>query len=258
MSNEIPSPIPASPAAPVETSLTSRLTNVFIAPGEVFAEVKTSPVRHSNWLVAGLIFILLSWCAAGVMLSQDSLQHQMTEAQEHAMQKQVDSGKMTQAQVDTALKIGRIFYTVVIFVGPVLGAAIGPFLGGFILWAGGALIFRKRFDYLKGVEAAGLTMVVAGLGALVKGLLCAAMGSMFVSVGAVLLVRPYDPTSLLHLFLLTFDIFAIWGLVLSGIALAKLSEVSFVKAFVWVSAVSVVVTGGFLTLGWAAQHLAPK
>lgn len=266
MSNETSPPIPASPDAPVETSLAARLANVFVAPGEVFAEVKASPIRHSNWLVAGLIFVLLSWCAAAVMITQEPLQHQMTEAQETAMQKQfqkqIDAGKMSQAQADqaiaTAMKIARIFYNIAAFVGPVIGAGLGPFLGGFIIWAVGSLIFRKPFPYLKGVEAAGLTMVVAGLGVLVKGLLCAALGTMFVSPGLVLLVKPYDPTNLLHTFLLTFDAFAIWGMVLSGIALAKLSEVSFVKAFGWTSAVTVLFLGGMLTLGWVAQHMVPK
>jgi len=256
----------ASPDAPAETSLAARLTNVFVAPGEVFSEVKASPIRHSNWLVATLIFVLLSWCSAAVLVSQESIRHELTEMQDQAMQKKfqklIDSGKMTQAQADqtkaAALKITGVAYTIMAFVGPLIGGALAPFLGGFILWAIGTLIFRKSFSFLKGVEAAGLTMVVAGLGALVKGLLCAALGTMFASPGLILLFRPYDPTNLLHTFMLTFDVFAIWGMVLSGIALAKLSEVSFVKAFVWVSITSVIVTGGFVTLGWAAQHFAPK
>ena len=71
-------------------------------------------------------------------------------------------------------------------------------------------------------------------------------------------MKPYDAHNLLHTFLLTFDVFVIWGLVLSGIALAKLSEVSFVKAFVWVLGVSVAFTGGMLTLGWAVQRMAER
>lgn len=266
MSNEMPPPIPALPEVPAETSLAARLTNVFVAPGEVFAEVKASPIRHSNWIVATLIFILLSWCSAGVMMSQESVRHAFADIQEQAMQKKfqklVDEKKMTQAQADQTIadvsKVTGVVYTVMAFVGPVIGGAIAPFLGGFILWAVGTLIFRRTFSYLKAVEASGLTMVVAGLGVLVKGLLCAALGTIFASPGLVLLVRPYDPTNLLHSFLLAFDFFAIWGTVLSGIALAKLSEVSFVKAFAWVAAITFIFVGGMVTLGWAVQHFAPK
>lgn len=262
MNNEVP-PLPAAPDAPMETSLVARLTNVFVAPGEVFAEVKASPVRHANWLVAALIFVLLSWCAAGVMFTQDSINHQLVDIQEQAMQKKfqknIDAGKMTQAQADQ-IKAQVATYTGMFqviggIVGPVIVGAVAPFLGGFILWAVGTLIFRKSFAYLKAVEVSGLTLVVAGLGALVKGLICAAMGTMFASPGLVLLVKPYDPTNLRHMFLLAFDVFAIWGIVLSGLALAKLSGVSFVKAFMWVCGISVIITGGLLTLGWAVQRL---
>ena len=265
MSNEIP-PLPGSPDAPVQTSLAARLTNVILAPGEVFAEVKASPICHANWLVGALIFVLLSWCAAGVMFTQEPIKQQMTDMQDQALQKrfqkEINAGKMTQAKVDQmkagVAKFGSVGIVVAGVVGPVFGAALAPFLGGFILWAVGTLIFRKSFPYMKGVEASGLTLVVAGLGALVKGLICAALGTMFTSPGLVLLVKPYDPANLLHTFLLTFDAFAIWGMVLSGIALAKLSEVSFVKAFVWVVGISVVITGGLLTFAWALQRLSER
>ena len=265
MSNEVP-PLPTSPDAPAQTSLIARLTNVFVAPGEVFAEVKACPVNHTNWMVGTLIFVLLSWCAAGVMFTQESIKHQFTDMQEQAIQKRlqknIDAGKMTQAQVDqlktNVTKFTGLFQVLGGVVGPLFGGAIAPFLGGFVLWTIGTLIFKKSFSYLKGVEASGLTMVVAGLGALVKGLLCAAMGTMFASPGLVLLVKPVDPANLLHMFLLTFDAFAIWGMILSGIALAKLSGVSFVKAFVWVCGVTLVITGGLLTFSWAMQHLAAR
>jgi len=266
MSNEIPPPMPTSPDTSVETSLVARLTNVFVAPGELFAEVKASPVRHSNWLVAGLIFILLSWCGNAVKFSQESIRHQIADIQEQAMQKsfqkQIDAGKMTQAQADqikaTAGKITGAVQIIGAVAGPVILAAIAPFLGGFILWAIGHLIFRKSFTYLKAVEASGLTLVVTGLGELVKSLLCAAMGTMFVSPGPILLLHHFDPTSFQHMFLLAFDVFAIWGTILSGIALAKLSEVSFVKAFIWVFGVTFAIVSGMLGISWALQHLAPK
>ena len=100
MNNDIVQP----PPVPVETSLASRLTNVFIAPGEVFEEIKSRPVRHANWLVAGLVFVLLSWCGNAVKFSQESVRHEMAEIQGQAMQKsfqkQIDAGKMTQAHLN--------------------------------------------------------------------------------------------------------------------------------------------------------------
>jgi hypothetical protein len=177
-------------------------------------------------------------------------------------QKQIDAGKMTQAQVDQVKSnIGRFSGLMLMvggFAGPLFGGAIAPFLGGFILWGIGHLILRRPFDYLKGVEVSGMTLVIAGVGALIKGLLCAAMGTMFASPGLSLLVKAHDPTNLLHSFLLTFDVFVIWGVVVSGIALAKLSAVSFVKAFVWVFVVTFTITSGMLTVGWALQRMGER
>jgi hypothetical protein len=258
MNNDNTQPSPVS----AETSLVSRLTNVFIAPGEVFAEVQASPVRHANWLVAALVFVLLSWCGSAVMFSQESVRHQLQETQEQAMrkqfQKQIDAGQMTQAQVDQIVaQTGRFTQVGVIVggtIGPLFGGAIAPFLGGFMLWALGRWVFKRPFDFLKGVEASGLTLVVTGLGMLVKGLLCAAMGSMFVSPGLILLVKEYDATNLAHTLLLTFDAFAIWGTVLSAVALAKLAQAGLVKALVCVAIVTFTLTGGMLTMSWAVQR----
>lgn len=254
------------PPVPVETSIAARLTNLFIAPGEVFEEIKSRPVRHANWLVAGLIFVLLCWCGNAIKFSQESVRHEIAEIQEQAMQKsfqkQIDAGKMTQAQADQIkAQVGGVtqaIQMVGIIVAPVLMAGILPFLGGFIWWGVARLLLRVPLEYLKATEASGMLLIIAGLGELVKGLLAAALGTQFVSAGPVLFFRPVDPANFLHMILMALDAFVIWGTILNGIALAKLTGVSFVKAFTWVLVVTVVLMGGMLTLGWGLQHLAPK
>ena len=144
------------PGVPAPTSLTSRLMNVFIAPGEVFTEVKNSPHCFQNWLVPALVFLLASWVGAAIMFSQDSVRHQMEEVQDAAMQKefqkQIDAGKMTQAQVNQAkagaAQFGSIGQIIVAVVGPFFIAGLTPFWGGLILWLGG-FVFRRRLDYMK-------------------------------------------------------------------------------------------------------------
>jgi hypothetical protein len=223
-------------------------------------------VRHANWLVAALVFVLLSWCGNAVKYSQESVRHEIAQIQDQAMQKnfqkQIDAGKMTQMQADQIKAQVAAFTNAFQIVGaiamPVVLGALLPFLSGFIWWVIALLLLRRPIEFMKAAEAAGMLLVVAGLGELVKGLLCAAMGTQFVSAGPVLLVRPFEATSLLHVTLLALDAFAIWGTVLSGIALAKLAGVSFVKAFTWVLAVTVVFIGGMAMLGWAAQQVAPK
>ena len=262
MSNELPRLL-VSPDAPTPTSLGARLMNIIVAPGEVFAEVKASPVCHANWLVPALIFILVSWGMGALVMSQDAIKQQMAEIQDQAMQKQfqkqVDSGKMTQAQVDQIRNsmtkftgFGQIIAVVVV---PVVSAVKIPFVGGFILWLGGLLIFKSPFPYMKGVELVGLGLVVLTLGAVVKGLLAVGLGNVFATPGPALLVRPLDATNPWHGLLMAMDVFALWALLLKAAALAKLSDISFVKALAWVGGVAAVITGGLFAFAWAMQQL---
>jgi hypothetical protein len=264
MNTEIPPSIETPRALP--SSLMSRLTNVFVSPGEVFAEMKTRPVNHANWWVPALILIVASWFAAGVMFSNPNIKQQVVDIQEKTLQKQfqpqIDSGKMTQAQVDQikaqASKFAGLGQIIGGCVVPVVTAVATPFWGGLILWIGGMLIFKRPFEYLKGVEVTGLAMMVMAVGAVVKGLLCAAMGSMFVSAGPILLIKDYDPTSLLHNVLIMLDLFGIWALWLRAVGLAKLCDVSFAKAVAWVFGLWILITGGMTTLSWGMQHMMSK
>lgn len=262
MSNDILPPSYAS-AVPPGSSLVARLTNIFVAPGEVFAEIKPRPINHANWLVAGLIFLLASWSIGALIFSQESIRHQMVEIQEQAMQKQfqkqIDAGKMTQAQVDQfkagAAQYGWVGQAFVFGIAPLIEAVKFPFIGGFILWVGGACIFRRPFSYMKAVECVGMVLVISALGVLVKGLLIAAMGNMFASPGPILLVKNYDPTNQWHNLLAVLDVFLVWGLIVKSVALAKLADISFAKAAAWVIGVSLSITGGMFAMSWAAQHL---
>jgi hypothetical protein len=264
MNNDIPPATGNSSTVP-QSTLAGRLTNIFVTPGEVFAGVRSAPLCHQNWLVPALIFLLASWCAGALIFSQPAIKQQMADMQEQALQKQfqkqIDAGKMTQAQADQikagATKFSGIAQTIGMIVGPVFGAGLALFGGGFLLWAGGNYIFKRPFDFMKGVEIAGLALAVSAMGALVKGLLAAGTGNMFAGPGLALLVmKHYDPANLAHGALAALDGFALWALAVKSIGLAKLCDVSPAKAAAWVFGVWIALTGGLLTFGWLAQKLA--
>ena len=183
----------------------------------------------------------------------------MEEIQDAAMQKQVDAGAMTQAQANQAKAMTSNFTGAAQILGAVISplfvAGLTPFWGGFIIWLGG-VVFGRRLDFMKAVEAAGLPLMIMAVGALVKGLLCAAMGSAFVSIGPALLVKNFDPTNTVHNSLLMIDVFAIWALVLRAVGLAKLTGVSLVKAVAWVFAVWIAIVGTCFGFGLAVQKFA--
>ncbi len=71
-------------------SLAARLFNVFATPGDVFHEVKDARPSTMNWLLPALILIVVSWAASWVIFSQPSINHQLSEMTEKAIQKQVE------------------------------------------------------------------------------------------------------------------------------------------------------------------------
>lgn len=251
----------AETTPPAQTSLVSRLSNVLVAPGDVFAQIATSPMNHGNWIAPAVLFLAVSWLVAALAFSSATIQQELRELQRAAMQKQfqkmIDQGKMTQAQADQSIAqtehlagIGQVVGGVV---GPIFSAGIMPFWGGFVLWAGGHLLMRRPFPFMKGVEVAGLAMTVMALGTLVRGLMCVAKGTMFTGPGVVLLLHPYDPTNQFHNALAAVEIFALWALVVKSIGLARLCSGSVTKAAVWVFGVWVVLTSGLLGIAWVAQ-----
>jgi hypothetical protein len=250
--NSLPSPPP---------SVLTSLINVLVAPGEVFTQLRTAPVRHTNWITPAVIFVAVSWLVAGLMFSSSSIQNEMRTIQQEAMQKQfqkfIDQGKMTQAEADQMIARTERYTTMGQAIGGVLGAAISavvlPFWGGFVLWAGSHLMMRRPIEFMKGVEAAGLTLVITALGVLAKGLLCLAKGTIFTGFGAVLLLPHYDPTNHLHNAIASIEIFALWAVAVKCVSLAKLCEGSLLKATAWIGGLWIVLTGGQIGLGYAAQ-----
>src|SRR5579862_6825812 len=101
--DDAPIPPPPGESATAEpSSLTDRLANVIAAPGEVFEELKNAPVRASNWLAPLILSCVATAIYIFVALSQGGVLRSIQEQQAKAMQKQIASGKITQAQADQA------------------------------------------------------------------------------------------------------------------------------------------------------------
>ena len=99
-------PQPEAPPPPA-MSLGGRLLNVFATPGDVFQEVKTAKPSAANWLVPALILIAVSWVAAWLIFSQDSIKHQLSEITDQAIQKQVERTHMSEQQAEQARAVGE-------------------------------------------------------------------------------------------------------------------------------------------------------
>ena len=90
--------------APIESpqpmSLSGRLMNIFVAPGDVFESIKPAPSRASNWLVPVLLACAVGVINVWVMFSQPAIQQQFRAQQAMKFDQLVEDGKMTREQAD--------------------------------------------------------------------------------------------------------------------------------------------------------------
>lgn len=242
-------PLPAPPEP--RMSLAARLLNVFAIPGDVFSEVKISRAKAVNWLVPASLFLCVSWVAAWLVFSQDQVKEQIRQYTEQTIQKQVDQGRMSDTEAERARRYAVSGAQLVAYTGPALVAFAAPFWWGLILWLVGRKIFRSDFSYLKAVEVSGLAGMIGVLQVAVKTLLIVGLNNPFASTSAALLANGDDPQNATFRLLSLVDVMAFWLLAVRAIGLARLAEVPFARAAIWVFGVWALTTGLLLGLGFA-------
>jgi hypothetical protein len=240
------SPIQGAPT-PTSTSLFSRLSNVFVSPGEVFDEVKSSPPQPANWIAPLVIAMIVGIIYTLVVFSQPAVIQQMQQAQEKKFQEMVDAKKMTQAQADKSVEamqkfMNPAFMKIMGCAGSVVTSAGILFLVALVVWAVGLRALRGNFTYMKAVEVAGLATMIHVLGAIVAMLLAVIYGNMMITPGPVLLVSHFDPANVTHRILSALNVTSIWYVAVVSIGLAKLSGTTFAKAAVWLFGIWAVFT----------------
>lgn len=220
------------------TSLGARLMNVFVAPGEVFEEVKAGPPATGNWLVPMLLSCVVSVAFVWVVFSQETILRSVREAQEKQIQKMVDSGKLRKDQAEAALNaIERFSGPTILKIGGSIGAVASSvgllFLLALVLWLVGNKGFKAQFTYMQAVEVCGLASMIGILGAIVSSLVIVIMGNLQMSLGPVLLVSNFDPANKVHALLSSLNLPMLWHVGVLAVGLSKLSGVSFGKAALW-------------------------
>lgn len=240
-------------------SLGSRLFNVLATPGEVFEQIKDTGVSTANWLTPALILMVLSWLGAWLVFSQDSIQQQLKEVTDQAVEKQIAKQHLSEQQAEqartVAAKFGSIGTKLGAYAAPVFMGLVIPFWWGLILWLVGTKALKADFSYMKGVELAGLAAMISVLDAIVRTLLILIMGNIFASPSLALFVKQFDPQNPVHGLLAIVNVMSFWVLIVRAIGLARLSGVSFGKAAAWVFGVWAVLTGLLTGFSFAMQSI---
>ena len=233
------------------------MLNVFATPGDVFQEVETTSVSTANWLVPAVILLLVSWTASGLIFSQDSIRHQLSEITDQAIQKRVESAHLSEQQAEQARAMGEKWAGISSKIGaaliPVFGGFTSPFIWGLIVWLVGAKGLKGNFSYMKAVEVVGLANMIGVLEVIVRTLLIVGMGNLYAAPSLALLVKEFDPQNPVHSLLAVVNVMTFWLLAVRAIGLARLSGASFAKAALWVFGIWAAYTGFLVGLGVLAQ-----
>lgn len=213
--------------------------NVFVAPGEVFDEVKAGPPNNANWIVPLALVIIVGIVYSMVIFGQPAIIQGFRDAAEKRLQQQVADGKVPKQQADRAsAMIDRIvtptYFRVIGILGSVFFNPAYLFFSAFVIWLLGRYGMRSRFGYMTAVEVTGLTLMIVILDSIVRMLLVVIYGNISASPGPVLLVMDhFDQTSRVHVLLKSVDVISLWYIGVSAVGLSKLSGKPFMAAAGW-------------------------
>lgn len=220
-------------------TLGSRLTNVFVSPGEVFDQVKMGKPSTANWLLPLVLSCILMVVFTMVAFSQPTVLQQFKDQQAKQFQKMVDQKKMTQQQADqVAESTGKFFESTAFKIIGGLGAMMGGVAWFFAmtlgLWLLGSKILHGNYTFVQSMEMVGLSSVIGILGGIIAMLLVVAKGNMLVNLGPSLFIENIDITNKLHQVLISCNLLNFWYMGVMSIGLSRLSGACMAKSAGWI------------------------
>lgn len=219
---------PTSPQQPTVTSTMTRITNVFMAPTELYTEIAATPAKTTSWLIPYIVMIFLAIVSVYAVYNNPSLRQQVFDMQEKSMQKMVTEGKVTQDQMDRQMdgmkNSGPVMFVVFGSGFQFVTISLLFFLGSLLLWISAKVIIKYSGPYSKILEVYGLASWISVLGTIITMILINLMNNLFATPGGgILLGDSFDPLNSGHKLLASLNIFTLWNMALIGLGLAKIS-----------------------------------
>ena len=217
------------------------ITGVFMDPSGTFSNIAESLERPhptdpsktkdmSKWWLPVVLFIVVT--AAITLYTYPTF---VAPMQADAVREQVMERGGSEADVEMALKMAAgpvalvigivvmvIFVAIFFFVAAAIAHGMMKMLGG-----------KGRYRHARTVM--GWTMLITALGSLVKLPIMIAKKSVIVETGPSLFFKDLEPSQTLFKFLSNFDIFTIWAMVVTVVALAVVYRTSRDKAAIAVA-----------------------
>jgi len=218
----------------------SWIVGVFMSPGATFASIADRLERPhpkdpaktkdmSKWWLPVLISIVIA-----IGLGIYTIPTFVAPMQADAVREAVMARGGTEADVQQAMSVSGAMMLPMGIIGIVIVTLIIVFLMALVLHLLMKMLGGKgRFRHARAVVA--WSMLISTLGSLVKLPLMIAKDSMIVETGPSLFFKALEPSDRLFKLLSSFDIFIIWGMVVTAIGAAVVYRVSTGKSWVAVA-----------------------
>jgi hypothetical protein len=239
-------------STPTTMSFTEKFTNIFVAPGELFEDVRQTPNTLSNWLVPMLIFIVVAVLMSQLVLQNPSLADQLGSEIKKQFDQAIEQGKMSPEQAEQAYEYARpgsTMFRLAQIGGVVIGTPIVLFVLALVYWLLGKWGMNGTAPYPKVVEVLGLTFFISALEIIVSTLLQFGTDSLFATPSLGAFVSDFDLQNKLHLVMSKINIFTFWDLSVLSIGLSKLFQRDLPKVIVLVFALWIVWTAFSILTG---------
>ena len=242
-----------------ELSHTDKIVGVISEPTNLFSKLASLNIKVTDWLLPLLAMIIVAIVATFIYMSNPSIKYEMQQQQEKAMREQfekiVESGQMTQEQVDEQLDktsemmnnpmFTYLFPSIAIFV----MSLVWFFVFTTLAFVVAKFAFKGDGGYSQAMTAMGLPMYISVLQSIILIIAGLLMGKMLTGLNPASLMG-MDVKTLPGFLLSRLDVFSIWFYVVVGIAFAKMFKANSVKYYV-VASVGIWLVFMFIIFGLA-------
>lgn len=230
-------PNSVAPASRPSTSLLGRFAGIYVAPREIYDEIRELEPRAAHWVLTMILSILVGVASVQVIFSQPAILDQAREQRVKQVEQQLARGKIQAHQAErTRAAMENLSPALIKILGSV-GALIGSVIWFLILTTFLACVGRwglgVRVPFSKWLEIVGLANVIPILGGIVGSLLMVIQESLFASASPVIFLASVDLSKPLHAALASLNVFTLWYLSVLSIGVARVASVSFARSAAW-------------------------
>jgi hypothetical protein len=214
-----------------ELSHTDKIVGVISEPSNLFSKLAFIKTKVTDWLLPLLAMIVVAIIATFIYMSNPEIKLEMQQQQEKAMREQfdkmVESGQMTQEQVDEQMdRTSEMMNNpLFIYLFPSIGIIIMSLIWFFVFTTIGFLIakFALKGDggFTQAMSALGLPLYISVLQSIILIIVGMVMGKMLTGLSPASLTG-MDIKTLPGFLLSRLDVFSIWFYAVVGIAFAKM------------------------------------